>query len=107
VAIHRLKEAAEAEVMPGVYFAARRDKLQLLVGQSTKPFRFFTGYSGWAGGQLESELAAGGWLVARAKKDLLFCTDDNLWEQIVHALGEDLLEKTVKPRHVPPDPSLN
>jgi hypothetical protein len=25
----------------------------------------------------------------------------------VHALGEDLLEKTVKPRHVPPDPSLN
>jgi putative transcriptional regulator len=107
VAIHRLKEAAEAEVMPGVYFAARRDKLQLLVGQSTKPFRFFTGYSGWAGGQLESELAAGGWLVARAKKDLLFCTDDNLWEQIVHALGEDLLEKMVKPRHMPPDPSLN
>ena len=41
--------------------------LQKLVGQTKKPFRFFTGYAGWAGGQLEDELKAGGWLTVKAK----------------------------------------
>lgn len=107
VAVHRLKEAAESEVLPGVYFAAHRDKLQLLVGQSSKPFRFFTGYAGWAGGQLESELAAGSWLVVRARKELLFSTDEHLWERILYAFVQDLVVQMVKPRHLPREPSLN
>ena len=51
VALHRLKGAAEAEVVPGIYFSAHKDKLAMLVRQTSKPFRFFTGYAGWAGGQ--------------------------------------------------------
>jgi len=107
VALHRLKSAAEAEVLPGVYFAAHKDKLQKLVRQTTKPYRFFTGYAGWAGGQLEEELTAGGWLTAKAKKDLIFRDADDLWEQVTRTIGEGILNKAIKLKHVPEDPSLN
>ena len=72
VALHRLKVAAEAEVLPGIYFSADKDKLQMLVQQTSKPYRFFTGYAGWAGGQLESELKAGGWLTSKSQEEADF-----------------------------------
>jgi putative transcriptional regulator len=107
VALHKLKSAAEAEVLPGIYFAANKDKLQKLVRQSTKPFRFFVGYAGWSGGQLEAELSAGGWLTSKANKKLIFQPADDLWEQVTRTIGESILQKAIKPRHVPADPSLN
>jgi putative transcriptional regulator len=46
-------------------------------------FRVFTGYSGWGGGQLENELAAGAWVVVPAEADLLFDTPaDELWDRL-------------------------
>jgi len=107
VALHRLKGAAEAEVLPGIYFAAHKDELAKLVHQTSKPFRFFTGYAGWAGGQLESELSAGGWLTSKANKKLLFQSADDLWEHVTRAIGETILAKAMKVKHVPADPSLN
>jgi putative transcriptional regulator len=107
VALHRVKSAAEMEVLPGLYFAAHKDMLQKVISQSSKPFRFFTGYAGWAGGQLEDELKAGGWLTAKAKKSLIFHKGDDLWEQVVRTIGEGILGAAIKPKHVPDDPSLN
>jgi putative transcriptional regulator len=107
VALHRMKSAAEAEVLPGLFFSAHKDKLQKLVRQTTKPFRFFTGYAGWAGGQLEAELKAGGWLTAKANKKLIFREEEDLWEQVTRAIGEGVFKKAIKVKHVPDDPSLN
>jgi putative transcriptional regulator len=107
VALHKLKSAAEAEVLPGIYFAAHKDELHKLVSQSNKPFRFFTGYAGWAGGQLEDELNAGGWLTSKANKKLIFSAGDDLWEQVTRTIGEGILNKAIRPKHVPEDPSLN
>jgi putative transcriptional regulator len=107
VALHRLKSAAEAEVLPGIFFAADPDQLRKLVRQSTKPFRFFTGYAGWAGGQLEDELTAGGWLTSKANKKLIFQDAHSLWEQVTRSIGEHILGKAIKMKHVPQDPSLN
>lgn len=107
IALHRLKSAAEAEVLPGIYFAADRDKLEKLAVQTAKPFRFFMGYSGWAGGQLEDELSAGGWLTRKANKTLVFRDAEDLWEQVTRNIGENILNKAVKVKHVPDDPSLN
>jgi putative transcriptional regulator len=107
VALHRLKAAAEAEVLPGLYFAAHKDQLHKVVSQTTKPFRFFTGYAGWAGGQLEGELEAGGWLTAKVKKDLVFRAADELWDHVVRTIGEGILGKTIKIKHLPENPSLN
>jgi putative transcriptional regulator len=107
LALHRLKSAAEMEIVPGIYFAAHKDKLQKLVRQTTKPFRFFTGYAGWAAGQLEDELTAGGWLTAKVNKKLIFQAADGLWEQVTRTIGETILSKAIKLKHVPQDPSLN
>jgi putative transcriptional regulator len=107
VALHRLKKAAEAEVLPGVYFAAELDKLRQLIEQTERPYRFFSGYAGWAGGQLEGELKAGGWLTAKAKKSLIFGESDALWDEVVRTIGEGILHKAMKVKHVPEDPSLN
>jgi putative transcriptional regulator len=106
VCLHRLKSCAEAQVLPGVYFAAHKDQLLKIVS-STKPFRLFTGYAGWAGGQLEGELKAGGWLSVAGDKKLVFYDAEDLWEQVVRTIGEDILGSAIKTRHVPEDPSLN
>ena len=68
VCLHRIKSCAEAEVLPGVYFAAHKDELHKIVSQTAKPFRLFTGYAGWAGGQLEGELQVGGWLTLAGRR---------------------------------------
>lgn len=110
LALHKLKPAAEAEVLPGIYFAATKSKLEQLVRQKTKPakpFRFFMGYAGWAGGQLEDELEAGGWLTAKASKSLIFRNAGDLWEQVTRTIGESILTKAIKVKHVPVDPRLN
>ncbi len=107
VCLHRLKSCSEAEVLPGVFFAAHKEQLLKIVSQSSRPFRLFTGYAGWSGGQLEGELEAGGWLVLPADKKLVFYEQEDLWEQVVRTIGEDTLGPAIKLRHMPDDPSLN
>lgn len=46
------------------------------------------GYAGWGPGQLESEIAANGWLICNAKSDLVFDTADaEKWEAALGTLG--------------------
>jgi len=107
VCLHRLKSCAEAEVLPGVYFAAHKDELQKIVSQKSKPFRLFMGYAGWAGGQLEGEMKVGGWLTLPADKALVFDDREDLWEQVVRSIGQDVIAPAIKSKHMPIDPSLN
>lgn len=47
-------------------------------------FRVFNGYAGWGPGQLEGELASGGWTIVPASGDVLFDTPvQELWELLV------------------------
>lgn len=46
--------------------------------------RVFAGYSGWAPGQLDSEVEMGGWLLVDAHPDDPFTTDlDGLWGRVL------------------------
>jgi putative transcriptional regulator len=46
--------------------------------------RVFAGYAGWAGGQLEGELEAGGWFVADSRHDdALTAEPQLLWRQVL------------------------
>ena len=50
--------------------------------------RVFAGYSGWAPGQLEAELAELAWIVVDAEPDDVFATDpDELWRTVVQRKG--------------------
>lgn len=48
------------------------------------------GYSGWAPGQLESELQVNGWLIVGADEEILFGDDNGeKWDQAMAKLGID------------------
>jgi len=61
-------------VLDGVYFSMDNDLLHTLL-ERDKPLeglRVFVGYSGWAPGQLQAEIAHGDWKLEAAEPDSLF-----------------------------------
>lgn len=66
--------------------------------------RIFAGYAGWAGGQLEAELLAGGWWVLDATRDDPFCASpEGLWHDVLRRQHGELALVA----GYPPDPELN
>ena len=50
--------------------------------------RMFRGYAGWASGQLDSELAAGAWMVFDARRDDVFHGEpEDLWRHVLRRQG--------------------
>ncbi len=106
-AIHASVRCSENEILPGVHFAAAGENIAELVAQTSDTFRIFAGYAGWGSGQLESELAAGGWLKMAADKELVFSDQDRMWKRVVERIGLEILEPSLKTRHFPIDPGAN
>lgn len=76
----------------------------LLVGD-VGGVRLFTGYAGWGPGQLESELALGGWLVVDAEPDDVTTTDpEALWRAVLARQPDPDLALLAR---FPDDPSVN
>jgi putative transcriptional regulator len=66
--------------------------------------RIFVGYAGWAPGQLELELAAGGWLALdRADEDPFTADPSQLWQHVLRRQGG----RTAMFAAAPEDPSTN
>jgi putative transcriptional regulator len=50
-------------------------------------FRVYSGYAGWAPGQLEAEIARGDWRLAPAEAPLVFARHpERLWEELARRL---------------------
>ena len=107
LAVHTLADLAEMEIVPGVFFAAQKDHLDALVGRQESEFRIFLGHSGWGGGQLEAEIAAGAWLTAPASRDTIFASSEDLWETVTRQIGREFLGSTLRIQDFPEDPSVN
>jgi putative transcriptional regulator len=70
----------------------------------TVPHRVFRGYAGWAPGQLEAEILAGGWYVVPAAEGDAFTEDPaGLWRSVLRRQGGELA--TIA--GFPVDPNLN
>jgi len=73
-------------VLPGVQYAADAGLLEELTTEpiDAATLRVFVGYAGWAPGQLEGEIARGGWHVLPADADTVFAEDPSaVWERLL------------------------
>ncbi len=80
------------DVSGGIFLSGSMDVLRRSIEDKAVSgrARFLLGYAGWAGGQLESELAASAWLTAEVTADLIFRTDpEQMWQTAIRSLGID------------------
>ena len=107
MAIHGEEFLAESEVLPNLYFATAKEKIEHLVLKPEAPARYYAGYAGWNSGQLDLELAEGAWFSAPAKSEYVFWPGDDLWEKLCNDLTSTTRLAGIKMKHEPSDPSVN
>lgn len=108
VVLHTEPALGELRVLDGVYCTTNAEKIEEIVAADRKRVRFYAGYAGWGGGQLESELSTGSWLTVEAGEAALFHTpDEELWLRATReASGTDAMPIFgIAPE--PDDPSMN
>jgi putative transcriptional regulator len=80
-------------IAPGLFLSGSVEVLRMLLEENperARDARFLLGYAGWAGGQLEAELAASAWLTAEVDVDLVLHTEaSRMWETAIRRLGID------------------
>jgi len=96
------------EIFDGIFWGGDLDSLRELAvkGQCTPDkVRFFLGYSGWSGGQLEEELKENAWIVSgKFDRSLIFETvPDEMWRKAMIILGG----RFSRYANYPTDPRLN
>ena len=73
---------------------------QVISGEAERPdgLRLFAGYSGWAPGQLDGELATGSWFVVEAFDGDVFGPDpEGLWREVLRRQGGRLARLSMYP----------
>jgi putative transcriptional regulator len=79
-------------VAEGVWWGGDFEKLKVLITNGLiepKNVRFFVGYSGWSGGQLDEEMEYGSWVTAPMDANYLFRSKaTQLWSQVMYNKGD-------------------
>lgn len=78
-----------------VYAAPVVDTIRKLIsrGAPSDRFRIYSGYAGWAPGQLEREIGRGDWRVIPADADLLFRDDpSSVWEEMLRRASQQTVQ---------------
>ncbi len=89
---NNIKSDAAIEASPHIVFEPDFNVLHTNYTAMDPPagykLRFFAGYAGWAGGQLENELERGDWIVIPASPELVFHDDPGqAWKQALYRKG--------------------
>jgi len=105
LALHMMSNVGE-DCQGDIWLTSDDDHLMLLCDRPKVPARFFSGYSGWGAGQLEGELAAGGWMVGPCPPEFLWGDPDDIWESAVKDQGERVV-RTLVPSAGSFDPQIN
>ena len=91
--IHNVGELLEdsIKICRGVYWSGNYEKLKVLIDCKlihSANIRFYIGYSGWTGGQLEEELKDPSWIISDMDTNFIFKTDpEKLWKDILDTKG--------------------
>jgi putative transcriptional regulator len=74
------------QVFGDVYVCSLVEELERIVkgGDPYEDFRTYAGYSGWAPGQLDSEVRRGDWHIMKADAESIFSPKpENLWQEFI------------------------
>lgn len=107
LALHNQYALSETHVMDGVYMTMSGEKLNQLVMEPDCELKTFTGYSGWAPDQLESEIDRGGWLLLPAEPRHVFGDSEQLWKDVCAKVGDEIMLPAAVKKKSPGDPNLN
>ena len=95
------------EVINGVYWGGDFERVVEMIKNEEleqNKIRFYIGYSGWSGGQLDDELKEKSWLTVKATRKLVFHGKfEEIWKESLKHLGGDY-EMMI---NFPIDPQLN
>lgn len=76
-------QAAAFPVLKGIYLSMHPANVESLLARRDGSYRLYSGFSGWAPRQLESEMVREGWHMLPATEDVLFRTDTSkLWQEL-------------------------
>jgi putative transcriptional regulator len=83
-------QAPAFHVLKGLYLSMHPAAIESLLKQTGARYRLYAGFSGWAPGQLESEMQGESWYVLPATDELVFRKDTTgMWQELVErALGK-------------------
>lgn len=73
-------------VLRDVYFISDIDYIEKLLArpEPLRDLRVYSGYSGWAPGQLQQEILGGGWVLMPADADMVFDGDPaRIWQELI------------------------
>lgn len=107
--IHRYESLEGAtEIGDGIYWGGDFERLLFLLESKQllpEDIKLFLGYSGWAAGQLDEELAIDSWIISdRVDDELLFETDSSkMWRKALQLMGGRFSVYS----NYPVDPRLN
>ncbi len=105
--LHQYPDLGGEEVISGVYWGGNFETLIPMIRSSEvdlNKIRFFIGYSGWTGGQLDSEIKEKSWLTVQATRKLIFNRKvEETWKDSLKHLGGEY-EMMI---NFPIDPQLN
>lgn len=108
IVLHNDRDLSEQAVIPGVFMSTRKDLVEQLLGIEGITLRLFSGYSGWAPEQLESEIEMGGWLLLDAQREHVYGSPESLWKVVCDQFGDDVCQLPPNQRSDPDfDPGLN
>jgi putative transcriptional regulator len=75
---------ASLRVLERVYLTMNPDNVAALLDNEDAEYRLYAGFSAWARGQLEREIALGSWYVLPADEDVVLREDTaGLWEELI------------------------
>ena len=105
--LHQYPDLGGEEILNGVYWGGDFETLLPRIRSSEidlSKIRFYIGYSGWNGGQLESEINEKSWLTVQATRKLIFNKNvEDTWKDSLKHLGGEY-EMMI---NFPIDPQLN
>jgi putative transcriptional regulator len=84
--VRGLPAGNSAAVLRDVYFTGDTEVIEELLKRPdpTRGLRVYAGYAGWSAGQLQNEIARGGWLVAPADAQTIFDMDPaRIWPELI------------------------